>query len=137
MEFRLFTVEQANRMLPELVWIIREVNRRRQDLIYLLVELESLTGQAAQRNAADLALRVQRKRTEVAQRRSALASLVESVGEMGVIVRDFERGLVDFPGVVNGQPGYLCWTFEEEEVRFWHGPEAGFAGRQPLSSTPS
>jgi cellulose biosynthesis protein BcsQ len=49
-----------------------------------------------------------------------------------VRVRDLERGLVDFPSLVDGQPALLCWQVGEERIEYWHGPDDGFAGRRPL-----
>jgi hypothetical protein len=65
-----------------------------------------------------------------------LVELSRAVGELeavDIVVRDFERGLVDFPALRDGEEVYLCWLVDEEqEIGFWHGPEAGFAGRRVL-----
>lgn len=50
----------------------------------------------------------------------------------GIVVRDIEQGLIDFPGEQGGREICLCWRLGEEAVNFWHTPEAGFPGRQPL-----
>jgi hypothetical protein len=67
---------------------------------------------------------------------AALVELSRAVGELeavDVVLRDFERGLVDFPALRDGQEVYLCWLVDEEdEIGFWHEPETGFAGRRPL-----
>ena len=67
---------------------------------------------------------------------AALVELSRAVGELeavDIVLRDFERGLVDFPALRDGEEIYLCWLVdEEEEIGFWHEPEAGFAGRRPL-----
>jgi hypothetical protein len=65
----------------------------------------------------------------------ALVELSRAVGEleaMDVVLRDLDRGLVDFPAIRDGEEVYLCWLLEEEEIGFWHAPDAGFAGRRPL-----
>lgn len=49
-----------------------------------------------------------------------------------IVVRDIERGLIDFPGRHEGRPIYLCWRLGEDAVDFWHDTETGFAGRQPF-----
>jgi hypothetical protein len=51
---------------------------------------------------------------------------------MGVLVKDLDTGLVDFPGKRDGQDILLCWQLGEDEVAFWHGLEDGYAGRRPL-----
>jgi hypothetical protein len=65
----------------------------------------------------------------------SLVELSRAVGELeavDVVLRDVDRGLVDFPSLRDGQEVYLCWLVDEGEIGFWHVPEAGFAGRQPL-----
>jgi hypothetical protein len=49
-----------------------------------------------------------------------------------IVLRDLERGLIDFPAVMDGEEVYLCWVDGEPEIGFWHGLDAGYAGRQPL-----
>ncbi len=64
-----------------------------------------------------------------------LVELSRAVGELeavDVVLRDVDRGLVDFPSLRDGEEVYLCWLLEEREIGFWHEPDAGFAGRQPL-----
>lgn len=51
---------------------------------------------------------------------------------MSVVVRDLDRGLVDFPTLRDGREAYLCWEEGEDEIEWWHDPESGYAGRQPL-----
>lgn len=70
-------------------------------------------------------------------RRAAAASLtlIRAVSELqavDVVVRDAERGLVDFPSIRDGAEIYLCWQEGEPELAFWHEPQAGYAGRRPL-----
>jgi hypothetical protein len=62
-----------------------------------------------------------------------LHAALSELQEMDVVVRDVERGLVDFPSLRDGEEVYLCWLeSEEDEIGWWHEPDAGFAGRQPL-----
>ena len=63
----------------------------------------------------------------------ALRSALIELQEMEIVLRDLERGLVDFPSMREGREVYLCWVEQEEdEIAYWHDLEAGFAGRQPL-----
>jgi hypothetical protein len=52
--------------------------------------------------------------------------------EHGIVLRDLDRGLVDFPALREGREVYLCWEEGEPEIGYWHEPDAGFAGRRPL-----
>jgi len=57
----------------------------------------------------------------------------EQLERLDIVVRDLERGLVDFPAVIDGREVYLCWLLDEPQVTHWHGVESGFAGRRPLT----
>jgi len=56
----------------------------------------------------------------------------ELLERLDIVVRDLERGLVDFPAMRDGDEVYLCWLLDEPAVGHWHGVESGFAGRRPL-----
>ncbi len=61
-----------------------------------------------------------------------LQEYVRELTELGVQLKDPERGLVDFPHMMDGRVVFLCWHHGEEELSFWHEVDAGFAGRQSL-----
>ena len=64
-----------------------------------------------------------------------LVELSRAVGELeavDIVLRDVDRGLIDFPSIRDGEEVYLCWLVDEDEIGFWHAPDAGFAGRRPL-----
>lgn len=70
-------------------------------------------------------------------RRFATAALAFSQGlaqieRWGIVVRDLDSGICDFPAQRAGQDIYLCWKMGEERIEFWHPVDAGFAGRRPL-----
>ena len=63
----------------------------------------------------------------------AVLDETRSLERLGIVVRDVERGLVDFRSVVDGEREvWLCWQLGEREILFWHDLEAGFPGRQPV-----
>jgi hypothetical protein len=61
-----------------------------------------------------------------------LRELMLELQEREIVLRDLDRGLIDFPSLRDGAEVYLCWLEGEDEIGFWHEPEAGFAGRRPL-----
>ena len=72
--------------------------------------------------------------------RPAALSFAEAVATLsadGIVLRDADRGLVDFPALApNGRSYWLCWLVGEPAVAWWHWPEDGFAGRRPLTELP-
>jgi hypothetical protein len=77
----------------------------------------------------------------VSRLRSILEEVVEEWGrinqvkEMGVLLKDVNKGLCDFPYMRQGRVVYLCWQLGEESIAYWHDIETGFAGREPLDET--
>ena len=62
----------------------------------------------------------------------SVLSAAEQLEAMDIVLRDADRGLVDFPSIRDGEEIYLCWEVGEPRVAWWHEPDAGFAGRRPL-----
>ena len=65
----------------------------------------------------------------------AFVELQRGVGEFGerdIVLRDLDRGLIDFPAIRDGREVYLCWIDGEDDIGFWHDLDTGYAGRQPL-----
>ena len=63
-----------------------------------------------------------------------LDALVHSILELGVLIKDINIGLLDFPALREGREVYLCWQLGEGEIAFWHEVDSGYAGRQPIDS---
>ncbi|MCH2130900.1 MAG: DUF2203 domain-containing protein [Pirellulaceae bacterium] len=131
---RIFTLEEANAMLPlvsaiasDLARLSRDVIDRRQRLAYVAQNRELSTGDPYD---DEIAL-VER---ELDQDSQQLREYVEELRELGVEPKGAAEGLVDFPTMLDGRLAYLCWKVGEPEVLFWHELDAGFAGRQPLAA---
>ena len=62
-----------------------------------------------------------------------IGKLTTEIHELGIELKDYTRGLIDFPSMREGQIVLLCWQLgEDDKIEYWHDLEAGFAGRQPL-----
>jgi hypothetical protein len=127
-----FSVEDANRTLPLVRRIVSDVVRdywRWQDMIRQYEEV------AANRTMGEPNEEADRLEREASQLAKDIDGYIREIRELGVEMKGFDTGLVDFPGEVNGKPVLLCWQLGEESIQYWHEEDAGFAGRQPLPST--
>ena len=61
-----------------------------------------------------------------------LRTILENFEQSGVLVKDLDKGLVDFPTLFHGEEVYLCWKLDEASIQFWHGTHEGFAGRKAI-----
>jgi len=63
-----------------------------------------------------------------------LVEIINRIQERGVLVKDIDVGLVDFPSLQDGEEIYLCWKLGENRIEYWHGIDEGFAGRKPIDA---
>ena len=121
---RHYTVEEANAALG---WVADAIGRLRTARAGLNDEeaREALAETGPQNGGGEPGRVVSEAFLEL---RAALGVLQE--GE--VVLRDLDRGLVDFPSLREGREVYLCWVEGEDEIGFWHDLEEGFGGRRPL-----
>jgi hypothetical protein len=121
---RHFTAGEANAMLPTLEPLLERLRAAKSELTD--EELHDALGEAAPANGGgDPGRKVGVAFLEVRRLLLALA-------DAGVVVKDIDRGLVDFPALRDGREVFLCWQLGEDEVAHWHELETGYGGRRPL-----
>lgn len=130
-DIRFFTVEEANRTLPLVSRIMADIVEENDRLQELLPSLKETRGRARRNPAAQEALG--QLRTEVAAISARLEGYLEELGKVGCVFKG-PQGLVDFYSMRDGRPVFLCWRYGEDEIRWWHELEGGFAGRLELES---
>jgi hypothetical protein len=128
---KFFTPAQANATLPYVRSIVRDVTalahglRERQER---LARLQSgrLGLSPAHREELEHA------GDELRHGQERMAEYERELRQLGVELKDYFMGLIDFPSLMDGRVVYLCWRLDEPEVAHWHELEAGFAGRQKI-----
>jgi hypothetical protein len=121
---RHYTVEEANAALGWVQEAIASLRTARENLSD--EEARDALAEAGPQNGGGDPGRVVSE--AFLQLRDALARLQDAE----VVLRDLDRGLVDFPAIRDDREVYLCWLEGEDEIGYWHDLEAGFAGREPL-----
>ncbi|MGH3004016.1 MAG: DUF2203 domain-containing protein [Gaiellaceae bacterium] len=129
---RMFTLIEANSALPE----VRPAAERLVALRARMRALEreqgaivtAIGGNGGGYAAGDL----NAAQSELAGLTEAAIACVEHLGDLGVVVKDLDLGLLDFPARRHGVAVLLCWRVGEDDVRYWHGLDEGFAGRKPV-----
>ena len=126
---RFFTIEQANRSLVLLKRIVADVILSYRELYELQ---EALEAAEAGGRRTHMAFYQGRLRASVAK----LQQCLDELGEMGVEIRDWSLGVIDFPAIAGGREVYLSWQFGESRVMFWHELRDGDEGRKPIETFP-
>src|SRR2546422_593756 len=128
---KLFTVEEANGLIPTIEQIMLRVRERKRELDQfrqLVDDVAEKTRGNGHTRGADL-----KPRAAAAQRAAdELNKAIDEVTSLGCVVKDLDQGLIDFPHERDGVVVYLCWRLGETSIAWWHEVEAGFRGRQPL-----
>jgi len=129
---RYFTPSEANELLAEVRPLAESLVEHRNGMRLAAERRARLTARIAG-NGGDLDPQEPGELDEQFERESqAVAWAVEGLQRLGLLVKDLDRGLVDFPALHNGEEVLLCWQVGEDEVAYWHGVDEGFAGRKPL-----
>jgi len=122
---RRFTLAQADALVKMIRPMLGEILQIRQEILRRQPEVwpvvEKAAGNGGSRQASEAALEFAR-----------LDQLVREIQATGAVLKDINQGLVDFLADRNGQDVYLCWQYGEDRIEFWHGMDAGFAGREPI-----
>ena len=122
---KLFTVEEANELLPQLRGLLTSLDRLKNRLRQMAPEAQTASERAVEGGGTSQGV-------EYATTVSRFLETTQEILALGVEIKDFERGLCDFPHLRDGKVVYLCWQRGESSIEWWHDMEAGFAGRQPL-----
>jgi hypothetical protein len=126
---RLFTVNEANELLPTLRPLVEQIleNIRR-----LMSTSETVIRKGQVDPEAPDLMEKLHEDSEIAKLIGQVKGWVDEINAYGCMCKGVEQGLVDFPCMFGAEVVYLCWQIGEPNVGFWHRIEDGFAGRRPL-----
>ena len=124
---KLFTIEEANALLPSVREILKRIQRSRRNLATYRRPAK-LAAEAAEQGGGGM-----EGGAFYAMILTEFTKEMAELEDLGVQLKDFDRGLVDFPSLRDGRVVLLCWQLGEgDELEWWHDMEAGFGGRTPL-----
>jgi len=122
---KLFTVEEANDLLPKLKDLLADVSVHRDAMRVKAPHMEPILRAAGSNGGGPVG-------SEYGVEAYRLYLAIEAIRELGVLLKDLDTGLLDFPHERDGRVVFLCWHPPEEDVGYWHEIESGYPGRQPL-----
>jgi hypothetical protein len=129
---RTFTPGEANEALEVVRPLVERMVEARAALLSAQERQAELVARIASNGGGLTPSDVSGAGADVERASRDLVAAVDEIQELGVLIKDLDRGLVDFPCVHRGREILLCWELGEEEVAYWHGVEEGYAGRRPL-----
>jgi len=124
---KIFTVQEANALLPNVRSLLAKIQQAHKNVARYSNEAKK-AADAAERGGGGMVDGVL-----YARLLTKLTTLMTELEGLGVQLKDYERGLVDFPSLREGRVVLLCWQLGEgDELEWWHDVDSGFAGRTPL-----
>ena len=130
---RYFTLDQAQKSLGQVEPIVRRIKSLHEEFREAEAEIQDVTQKVMVSGGmrVDLGSMAAYKRRRDASG-GHLRESIESLQDIGCLLKDFETGLVDFPTQFRGEEVYLCWKLGEKGICFWHGIDEGFGGRKKI-----
>jgi len=128
MDERIFTLAEAQSLLPRLRSLLTVIGKEWNHVRELNPDVQKARDNAPFDGHS-------RSGVEYVESVSQLMFWIHQIKDMGVLLKDADRGLCDFPYMREGRVVYLCWQLGEDQIEYWHEIETGFAGREPLDET--
>ena len=126
MSDKLYSLDEANRLLPwlrlvlaQIVKLRVDINRHKNDLLILVQQTRSNGQDSKEEDIAKV-------QNDIDLSQGELDQLMSELTDKDIILRDADRGLVDFLSLRNNVKVYLCWCLGEENIDFWHDVNEGF-----------
>ena len=127
-----FTLDEANRKIPWLKTQLEAIASLTKEIEQIRLELNTDLIKASSNGHGATDIDSKGGQKEIDSMVDRLRMLAEEINDSGIILRDLERGLVDFPTLWEDREVYLCWILGEFDIQFWHEIDTGFSGRKPL-----
>lgn len=118
-----FTLDEANRALPYVSRIVEDIAGCYRQAVELRQQIEQ----------TQTAKQIEKLREQYDKLMDQLNEYLDELHHVGVEIKDFEKGLLDFPAVHEGREIYFCWHRGELRIASWHELDAGYAGRQDVA----
>ena len=122
---RIFTRDEANGLLKSLRPLVRDLQEEWGRIKFLNPKIQKAREKALMDAFSPHGV-------EYVESVSHLMLVMREVREMGVVVKDLDKGLCDFPYLKRDRVVYLCWQLGEDSIEYWHDMESGFSGRERL-----
>ena len=122
---RVFSLFEANQLIPQLQSHLSTVQQRKATLLRTREEVRKASANASLGGGTSVGIQYVKSLQNI-------NTSIHAILELGVVVKDIDLGLCDFPHVRDGRVVYLCWKLGEKEIRWWHEVTTGYKDRCPL-----
>ncbi len=130
---RYFTLQEAEGVLPLVKEYLESAIDAKARIGSIDGELQSLSSRISLLGGIEINPdRIARQKLERAVLIRAIETAVDRIQTSGCVVKDLDRGLLDFPALLNGVEVFLCWRLGEPRIEWWHTTDEGYSGRKRI-----
>ena len=130
---RYFTLAEARAALPVVGRSIREAVQAKAHYMEAEKAIQDLVQRILMMGGINVdTVKAEAWKAQYDSNAQTLKNSMERIEDLGVLVKDLDIGLVDFPTLFRGEEVYLCWRMDEDDIDHWHGVNEGFNGRRPI-----
>jgi len=130
---RYFTLAEARAALPVVGRSIREAVQAKAHYMEAEKAIQDLVQRILTMGGINVdTVAAEAWKAQYDSNAQTLKNSMERIEDLGVLVKDLDIGLVDFPTLFRGEEVYLCWRMDEDDIDHWHGVNEGFNGRRPI-----
>ena len=122
-----FTIKTANEILPSVIEKFQNLKKEKNEVMKLEHKLQTSISSS---NQLDQYVTLKQ---ELNHAITKFYQAITELEETGVMIKDIEQGLLDFPSKRFDEEIWLCWKEGETEIKFWHEIDSGFNGRKPIT----
>jgi hypothetical protein len=132
---RFFTLREAQALLPQIERLLRAAVEAKSQADEVDLEMQALAARIAMSGGIEIdPARVAARKVEKIRAYHRVHEAVEEIQGAGVLIKDLDSGLIDFPALLGEREVYLCWKLGEPRIEYWHSTDEGFAGRKPIET---
>jgi hypothetical protein len=119
-----YTREEAQALLPQVRKWLEQLERSRERLLKYDKRLSALMEPGCDAGGDVV--------NSWARTMADFRGVLHEFQRREILIKDIDRGLLDFPAIIGGREVFLCWEKDEEDIEFWHELDTGYAGRERL-----
>ena len=132
---RFFTLQEAEELLPRIEHLLQSAVEAHSEAAGHEGALERVVSRITYLGGVEIDPADYSQRKNLKRRAEGVVhQAIEEIQAAGVLIKDIEVGLIDFPAILGGREVLLCWKLGESQIEHWHGVDEGFTGRKPITS---
>lgn len=129
---KFFSIEEANKLIPELKRTIKNLKKKKEDSEFIEYEISLIRLANKCKISLEQAKDIQEKKRKYNELVAELNTIIKRIHDLGCFLQDVNQGAIDFLSEKDGRPIFLCWMPGDNEISYYHEIDTGYNERKYL-----